>query len=285
MVQTAVTQSPARAYPGMPADSAFKDDVAGILQTVAGATPGILVVRNGTEGDCVVPSSSADITSQKVLGFVLRDIAREPAAFARYDSLSLRRKGRLFVPCEDAFTVGDAIHVRHTTTTTETVGGIRASAVSNKTVLIPGVILNSGDGAAGDLALIEINFPFAADDSTAADPVLGAPYTPTITAGTNTATPTAVVGWYLRIANTVFVGGRCSISHTAGAPTASDFDVSLPVASALAAAGDLAGVASGPQVSLADVVANTTNDRAKVEYSIAATGAQTVSWQFSYTVI
>lgn len=285
MVQTSITDNPERAYAGMPADASLDDVVTAVIQTAAGTTAGRFVSRDSTdEGECKAPAAAGDITSQTILGVVLRDVAREPAAFAQYATLSILRKGRVWVTIEDAFDVGDPIYIRKTSGgAAEVLGAVRTDSDSGDAVLVPGVILSSGD--AGDLGLIEINFPFAPlVDEVASATLTGATYTPTITTGTNTTAGTAV-GWYIRVGNVVHFTVRGSITHTAGAPTASTFEFSLPVASNLAAAGDLAAVVTGEGVSLGEGIAETTNNTGVASYSITGTGAKRVSISGSYTVL
>ena len=68
MSQTTYTQTPAKAYPGMPADSGFKDDIATVVEETLGIEPGLLVVR-GIGGDKtarLVPAVLADPDSLKL---------------------------------------------------------------------------------------------------------------------------------------------------------------------------------------------------------------------------
>ena len=119
---------------------------------------------------------------------------------------------------------------------------------------------------------------------------LSGTYTPTFTAGTNVATATAGLAHYQRVGNEVTVSGTGSIASTAATNTASAFGVSLPIASNLAAAGDLTGSgnllsASGTASAGATITADTTNDRANVQYNAAQTAAATLGYTFTYTVI
>lgn len=117
-----------------------------------------------------------------------------------------------------------------------------------------------------------------------ANPVSGV-YTPTFTSGTNTTAGASLVGFYSRVGNVVHFTVRGSITHTAGSPTASTFELSLPITSDLAAAGDLAGVVTGANVTAGHLTAQTTNNTMQFNYSIGATGAQAVSASGSYLVL
>ncbi len=110
-------------------------------------------------------------------------------------------------------------------------------------------------------------------------------WTPTIVNGSNVTASASLRGDYIQVFDRVFFSVTGSFTHTAGAPTASAFSFSLPVASNLAATTDLIGTVSGPQVSLASVAGNATDNDADVSYSIAATGAQLVQITGSYRVL
>ncbi len=109
-------------------------------------------------------------------------------------------------------------------------------------------------------------------------------FTPTITVSGNTTASSVPVGWYTRVGNLVTFTVRASVTHTAGAPTASTIDVSLPVASAFDAAADAGGVVSGTAISLGAVVANTTDDRLTLNYSNTGTGALVVQATGHYLI-
>lgn len=66
-MQTTYTSEPAVAFPGMPADSGFKDDISTIVEETGGIEPGLVVVR-GTGGDNTArlpPATAADLDSIK----------------------------------------------------------------------------------------------------------------------------------------------------------------------------------------------------------------------------
>jgi hypothetical protein len=95
---------------------------------------------------------------------------------------------------------------------------------------------------------------------------------------------------YMRLGNEVFCWGTGSIASTAATDTASEFDISLPIASDLAAAGDLTGTgtilsATGVPSASCVITADTTNNRANVLYNAAQTAAGTLGYSFSYTVL
>lgn len=112
-------------------------------------------------------------------------------------------------------------------------------------------------------------------------------YTPTITSETNLdATTTASEAQYMRVRNTVTVSGRFTANPTLTA-TATNFELSLPIASNIGAAEDVAGVAfcgsiAGQGAAINGVVAN---DTAQVEWISGDITAQTWSYTFTYQII
>jgi hypothetical protein len=107
-------------------------------------------------------------------------------------------------------------------------------------------------------------------------------YTPTLTNTTNVAASTSGVCNYMRMGSMVHVSGVISIDPTAG--TASTvLGISLPVASNFAANGDLGGTAACVEVTgySAGIYADSTNDRATLQFVTAADAANRV-WAFSF---
>ncbi len=110
-------------------------------------------------------------------------------------------------------------------------------------------------------------------------------WTPTITNGTNVTASGTIDGTYSRTENVVAFSFTASITHTNGAPTASDFEFTLPVASNLGATTDAIGHVTGSQVTLGRVTGSIANDRGVANYTIAANGAQVVMVTGRYEVI
>ena len=112
-------------------------------------------------------------------------------------------------------------------------------------------------------------------------------YSPSVTAETNLdATTAATEAQYSRVGSTVTVSGRFTANPTLTA-TVTSFELSLPVASNIGAAEDLAGVAfcsaiSGMGAGIAGAVANNT---AVISWISSDTTAQTWSYQFTYQII
>ena len=111
-------------------------------------------------------------------------------------------------------------------------------------------------------------------------------YTPTLTNVTSVTSSTAYECQYMRVGNVVTVSGRVAVTP-AIAGTQTVLGVTLPVASNLGAAEDLGGVAFSPTVqsSGAAMLADTTNDRAQMEWVPPNSSATSMYFIFTYTVI
>lgn len=110
-------------------------------------------------------------------------------------------------------------------------------------------------------------------------------YTPTLTNAVNVAASTAYLCHWTRIDGIVHVSGKVDIDPTAVASTR--LDISLPVASNLAAVQDLCGNSACPDVAgqSAAIYANVTNDRASLEYVAASSANRSMYFNFTYRVL
>lgn len=112
--------------------------------------------------------------------------------------------------------------------------------------------------------------------------LLAGTYTPTLTGVANVAASTAFACQYLQVGPTVTVSGKLDIDPTAGA-TLTQIGISLPVASALAAAEQVGGTAVAAVPSYFGAIsADAVNDRAQLDFTTAADVANR-SWFFSFT--
>jgi hypothetical protein len=131
-------------------------------------------------------------------------------------------------------------------------------------------------------------FPrFSAANTVTLTPFATGTYTPTLTNTTNVAASTAYICTYFRINDIVHVSGRVDIDITTGG-AASLLGMSLPIASNLAAAADLSGVAAveGGAVCSIAIKADTTNDRASFQWFASAdTVNRGFHFTFTYRVI
>ena len=112
-------------------------------------------------------------------------------------------------------------------------------------------------------------------------------YSPGVTSETNLdATTTASEAQYLRVGNTVTVSGRFNANPTLTA-TATNFEISLPIASNIGAVEDVAGVAfCGSIVSQGAAINGVVaNDTAQIEWIATDVTAQDWSYTFTYQII
>ncbi len=107
-----------------------------------------------------------------------------------------------------------------------------------------------------------------------------------ITDGANVAVSAAGPARFQRIGNTVFVSGSLTVDTTLGAPTATDLNIALPIASALAAATELSGTIVGNGgADVGTIVGDAGTDDALAAWSASHTDVQTYTYQFSYEVL
>ncbi len=110
-------------------------------------------------------------------------------------------------------------------------------------------------------------------------------YAPTLTDETNIAASVLVAARFVRINNTVTVYFGVTLDITGAG--AAELGISLPVASTLAAAGDLTGHANSLTVGedQAVLAGDVANDRAAMNYTGIATGVIAWAGSFSYQVL
>lgn len=165
---------------------------------------------------------------------------------------------------------------------------------------LPGVDWVAGDGAWGLMVAnpsAPVGFGLAGTDGSsglvapysAAGVIASGTYTPTITNGTNVSSTTTQICNYTRVGAIVTVYFNVSVTTTAAANTASDFDISLPIASNLSLGTDLSGsgarnAASGTATGAALVSANTVNDRATVIFNSTVTTSNSLLGSFGYII-
>jgi hypothetical protein len=103
--------------------------------------------------------------------------------------------------------------------------------------------------------------------------------------GTNVASSGDCSGFYMRLGTRVFLWGNiASIDPTAGAPTATDFTVALPIASNFAATTDAGGVANGTDFT-GNVTAVIADDVLKVDGQFRANTTTDVGIVAYYSII
>lgn len=110
-------------------------------------------------------------------------------------------------------------------------------------------------------------------------------YTPTITNISNIQAVTAAVCMFTQIGTMVTVSGRINIDPTTNG-SATAIEMTLPVTSNLGAIGDLVGVSSCGQTTQSGALsANTTTDRALMEFQAGSNAARDHVFTFTYRVI
>jgi len=110
-------------------------------------------------------------------------------------------------------------------------------------------------------------------------------YTPTITNISNIQAVTPAVCMFTQIGTMVTVNGRVNIDPTTNG-SATAIEMTLPVASNLGAVGDLIGVSSCAQTTQSGALsANTTTDRALMEFQAGSNAARDHVFTFTYKVI
>ena len=103
---------------------------------VAGADCNVgTFARYDTNGN-MIPFSS---TGQNVAGLVLKSDMHNVDVIAKNKNITLGKDGNFYVYCETPITKGSKLFIRHTTTTTETVGDVRADADTDKADQFTGV--------------------------------------------------------------------------------------------------------------------------------------------------
>lgn len=110
-------------------------------------------------------------------------------------------------------------------------------------------------------------------------------YTPALTSVTNVAGSTAYACRYIRLGGIVMVSGLVDIDPTAAAPTDTQLDMSLPIASNFSAVSQLSGTASNRSNGPCSIVADASNDRASFLLSAQSTANATWAFQFTYQII
>lgn len=114
--------------------------------------------------------------------------------------------------------------------------------------------------------------------------VLSGVYTPTITNGTNVAGSTAFQCQWMRVGNVVTVSGQVNIDPTL-ASTNTIINMTLPVATDLAAVQDLCGVgvnSAGPEVAM--IRGATATDDARFDWVPTSTANTGIIFTFTYLI-
>lgn len=107
-------------------------------------------------------------------------------------------------------------------------------------------------------------------------------YTPTISLITNVGSTGTATANYYRVGNIVTVYGEANVAAASAAAT--EYDISLPVASAIALTSDCAGAGSTATSISGRIVGKSANTTCRVDFVAADTSSKLWGYQFSYTI-
>jgi len=143
------------------------------------------------------------------------------------------------------------------------------------------------DGQTTTTAVIPFAAGISVDSITNSTGLSATTYTPTVTATTNVAATANPAGIYIRVGNFVMVSWTADIDPTAAAPTATEFQLSLPIASNLATAFDLIGTGNCLNVrdQTSTVVPDVSTNRASITFTATNAANATHRGFFLYQVI
>jgi hypothetical protein len=115
-------------------------------------------------------------------------------------------------------------------------------------------------------------------------------YTPTVTAGTNVVSGSAISSFYLQVGTIVYVNIQSLVVCTAATNTASVISFDLPIASNIGATTDVCGVAArlsatGTDYSVGTVSGVIATDLARVDFNAQTTASSIMTVTFSYEII
>jgi hypothetical protein len=180
----------------------------------------------------------------------------------------------------DNIVLGTSTGTKIGTGTTQKLGFYNATPIVQpaNTVAIDTLLVNLGLRASGGSANFAGNL--------SAPNLTSGTYTPTLTNVANLDSSTAYECQYMRVGNTVTVSGKVSVDPTLAA-TSTQLGISLPVASNFGAQEDCAGAAfaSGVAGQGAAILADSTNDRAQLQFISGDVTNQAMYFTFTYQII
>lgn len=148
--------------------------VAVVLPNEASVPFGVFVTQDvnitgqGADNIARLPFAAADITTERLgLGVSVHDQATENAlasagqtevGYKTQSSMSILRKGLIWVEVEDAVVPGGAVYVRHVAGAGEQLGAFRSDADGSDADILPNARYKTA-ASAGGLAQLDINLP------------------------------------------------------------------------------------------------------------------------------
>ena len=158
-MQTQVNDYMEKGLAGQLADIGRADVVTRVNASGGNIPFGVFVTKGANEGEAVLPDASGEVTGLVGLGVVGRSHTQpEGEGYADQDPMPIIKKGRVWVPVEDAVTAETAAFVRFVAAGDEQLGGFRSDADGGDAVALPGAKFTS-DAAVGELAMLDINLP------------------------------------------------------------------------------------------------------------------------------
>ncbi len=283
MPQTTILDDPPRALAGQLAEAgavryarSYRAEAISTRAIVAGQ-PVLLGTDPDTQALAITDGDTVDAAT--FAGILLLETSRalEEAPVTEGDDLSILRMGVVYLQVTDAVTAGDPVFVGNATAQLGDIEGAAGTGL----VELPGCRFLTSAASAG-FAVAFIN-PAAAAAATGASSA--GEYVPTLTDVTNVAVSALLDARFVKFGDQVTVYFAVTVDATAAAAT--ELGISLPVASALAAANDLTGIAGSAETvgGLGMVAADAANDRAALTYTAVGTGVVTWRGSFSYEIL
>jgi len=151
-----------KGFAGMLADMADHEVISRACENAAIGFGRFVSVGTAKDTQAKLPAAAGDVTNLTLLGVALHDHARESiadsleAGYKQYESMSVCKKGHVYVIAEQDVSPTDAVYVRHTTNGTLTPGGVRKDVDTANAVLVSKArFLTSA--LAGELVVVDID--------------------------------------------------------------------------------------------------------------------------------
>ncbi len=118
---------------------------------------GSFVTKGSGEGLAVLPDATGEVTGLVGLGVVARSHTQpQDEGYADKDVMPVVKKGRVWVPVEDAVEAESAAFVRFVAEGAEQLGAFRSDADGTDAVALPNAKFVT-DAEAGEVALLDLN--------------------------------------------------------------------------------------------------------------------------------
>lgn len=274
---------PANAFAGQWAEPGAPTHKRSALAEGSGINAGDpVILGTDTEREVKVIGAASVVNAQTFAGFVVLETSRpyNTTMIADGDEVTVMDEGYLFLSASGTVTRGQEVILNQTTGALT--GGAAGAAVAAGSCALPGCRWEA-DGSSGEKVKASIHLAGAA----AGGVVASGTYAPTVAAIANVdGTPTVTNAMYQRIGDIVTVTGTLNVDPTAAAATATEVSLTLPFASDLGAAADLAGVASIVADDLpGNVEGDPTTNTARIKFLSPSTSALVLRFSFTYRIL